>query len=279
LRLADSEARATPSLGGREPAVTASTPTPARVGYMGPSPIFVGLLGLTVATGAVLWSGSESRFVLFVFVLAGWVVSLCLHEFSHALVAHRAGDVAVAQRGYLTLDPRRYTDPVLSIALPIMFVMLGGIGLPGGAVWIDRAAIGRRRDLSLVSAAGPAANLVIAAALLAPIGLGWVEPEGRGFFVAAVTYLGFLQIAAVVLNLLPIPGLDGYGILEPYLPVGLRRRLEPIRGFGLLVLFLLLWQVDPINEAFWDTVFWVLDRFGADQLFASAGFLLFRFWD
>jgi Zn-dependent protease len=243
------------------------------------SPIFVGLIVVMGASGAVLFGGSDNEFLLFVFVLAGWVVSLCLHEFSHAYVAHRSGDDSVAERGYLSLDPRRYTDPVLSIALPVLFVLLGGIGLPGGAVWIDRSAIKQRRQLSLVSVAGPAANVVLAAVLLAPVGLGWIEAQGRGVFVAAVVYLGFLQIAAAVLNLLPVPGLDGYGIVEPYLPPSVRRRLEPVRSFGLLVLFLLLWQVEPINEAFWNTVYRVLELFGVDRLFALAGFVLFRFWE
>ena len=50
---------------------------------------------------------------------AGWLVSLCLHEYAHALVAYRAGDLGVAERGYLTLNPLKYTHPLLSIVLPV----------------------------------------------------------------------------------------------------------------------------------------------------------------
>ena len=71
-------------------------------------------------------------------------MSLCLHEYAHALVAYRAGDRGVADRGYLTLNPLKYTHPLLSIVLPVVVVMLGGIGLPGGAVWVDHAHIAQQ---------------------------------------------------------------------------------------------------------------------------------------
>ena len=80
---------------------------------------------------------------------AGWAVSLCLHEFGHAYTAYRGGDRSVRAKGYLTLDIRRYADLGLSLVLPVFFLLLGGIPLPGGAVWIDQ-----RRD-SVTSRAQP----------------------------------------------------------------------------------------------------------------------------
>ena len=62
---------------------------------------------------------------MLLFVVAGWLVSLSLHEYAHALVAYRAGDRGVAERGYLTLNPLKYTHPVLSIVLPVVFLLLG----------------------------------------------------------------------------------------------------------------------------------------------------------
>ena len=70
----------------------------------------------------------------FAIVLVGWVFSLCLHEFSHALVAYYGGDTTVREKGYLTFNPLKYTHPVYSIVLPLLFLVMGGIGLPGGAV-------------------------------------------------------------------------------------------------------------------------------------------------
>lgn len=54
------------------------------------------------------------------------MVSLCLHEFGHAYTAWRFGDTDVEVRGYLTLDPLKYSNPVLSLGLPLLFIALGG---------------------------------------------------------------------------------------------------------------------------------------------------------
>jgi Zn-dependent protease len=74
----------------------------------------------------------------FYIVTVGWIFSVCLHEFGHAWVAYKGGDVTVRDKGYLTFNPLKYTDPVFSFILPILFMALGGIGLPGGAVYINR---------------------------------------------------------------------------------------------------------------------------------------------
>jgi Zn-dependent protease len=73
----------------------------------------------------------------FIVVIVGWIFSLCLHEFSHAVVAYYGGDTSVKDKGYLTFNPLKYTHPVYSIVLPVIFLLLGGIGLPGGAVYIE----------------------------------------------------------------------------------------------------------------------------------------------
>ncbi len=114
----------------------------------------------------------NARFDIFLLVVSGWVISLCLHEYSHALLAYLAGDRAVAQRGYLTLNPLKYTHPVLSIVLPLLFVVLGGIGLPGGAVWVDHAAVRSRVWDSLISFAGPATNMLCTASPAAAVRVG-----------------------------------------------------------------------------------------------------------
>src|SRR5512147_448356 len=98
----------------------------------------------------------------FTIVLIGWIFSLCLHEFSHALVAYRGGDFTVREKGYLTFNPLKYTHPVYSLVLPMLFLLAGGIGLPGGAVYIERWRLRSRWWDSAVSLAGPASNAVLA---------------------------------------------------------------------------------------------------------------------
>src|SRR6476469_3490492 len=98
-----------------------------------PSWIFLALIGLTIAAGVIAWYGTVNvNLAVFVFVVSRWLVSLSLHEYGHAMLAYRSGDHSVAGRGYLTLNPLKYAHPVLSIVLPIVFLLLGGIGLPGG---------------------------------------------------------------------------------------------------------------------------------------------------
>src|SRR6185295_10114833 len=95
----------------------------------------------------------------FLIVVILWVFSVCLHEFGHAWVAYKGGDYTVRDKGYLTLNPIHYTHPVLSLVMPVVFMILGGIGLPGGAVYIERHLLRSRAWETAVALAGPAMNL------------------------------------------------------------------------------------------------------------------------
>ena len=184
-----------------------------------PSPIFLALVAITTVGGVLAWLAAATvrpmAYVgVFIFVIAGWLVTLCLHEFAHAFTAWRFGDHDVEVRGYLTLNPLKYSHPLLSLGLPVLFIALGGIGLPGGAVYV-RTSFMTKRQKTLVSLAGPFANIVFAVLLLLLTRL--LYDPAHGVFWAGMAFLGFLQVTAVVLNLLPIPPLDGYSALEPHL--------------------------------------------------------------
>ena len=90
--------------------------------------IFLAIVAITAAGGALAWQAGANddeplAYVgVFTFVIAGWVVSLCLHEFAHAFTAWRFGDHDVAVRGYLTLNPFKYTHPLLSLVFPVLFI-------------------------------------------------------------------------------------------------------------------------------------------------------------
>jgi Zn-dependent protease len=245
-----------------------------------PSPIFLAIVGLT-ALGAVLaWmTGASVRPLsyvgVFIFVIAGWLVSLCLHEFGHAVTAWRFGDHDVAVRGYLTLDPRRYSHPMLSLGLPMLFIALGGIGLPGAAVYVRTSFMTAARR-TIVSLAGPAANLLLAMLLL--VLTRFVRDQAHAVLWAGVAFLGFLQVTAVVLNLLPIPGLDGYGALEPHLSPETQRALEPFKLYGLLFLLVLLFFAPAANQWFFSIVFWFFDLSGIPHGLVAWGAHLTRFW-
>jgi Zn-dependent protease len=242
-----------------------------------PSPLFLLLVGLTLLSGWMLWTGrGQTRLWVFAFVAAGWVVSLCLHEFAHALLAFGGGDRSIAERGYLTLDPLKYTHFVYSIVLPLLFVLLGGIGLPGGAVFVDRARLRNRYFDSAVSAAGPLTNAALALALAVAISRR-DDLGGPLEFWAALGFLAFLQVTAAVLNALPVPGLDGFGVIQPFLPHRVLKKVAPIAPYAVLGLFALLW-IPFLNRWFFDAVTALLDLLGVDSGLAALGDALFRFW-
>ncbi len=188
---------------------------------------------------------------VFIFVIAGWLVSLCLHEFGHAYMAWRYGDRDVAVRGYLTLNPLKYSNPLLSLGLPLVFIALGGIGLPGGAVYVRTSWMTPRRR-TVVALAGAAVNAALAVVLL--VVTAAFADASHAVFWSGMAFLGFLQVTAVVLNLLPIPGLDGYGALEPHLSPETQRALQPAKQWGFLILFILL-IAPPLNQAFFSIVY------------------------
>ncbi|MEU7478938.1 site-2 protease family protein [Lentzea sp. NPDC042327] len=243
---------------------------------MRPSPLFLGLLAATAA-GAVLTLFEGDVAVIagtVLFVLAGWAVTLCLHEFGHAAVAYRGGDFSVRDKGYLTLDIRRYTDPVLSIVLPLVLLALGGIPLPGGAVWINHHALRSKKVESMVSLAGPATNLAVGALLVAVVAL--FDPPGA--LTAAISYLALLQVLAFVLNILPIPGLDGWGVWEPFMSYEAQRFGAKVRPWAPLVLFAVLFTFSEVSRLLFQVSTWVFELIGGNSVGAFYGYANFMFW-
>ncbi len=230
--------------------------------------------------GVLSWRNSTSgrlpEFGVFCLVVGGWVVSLCLHEFAHAYTAYRAGEHSVEAAGYLTLNPFKYAHPVLSIVLPLLFIVQGGIGLPGGAVYLHRHAFRSRAMQSLAAAVGPASNALFAAIILT-VAKTHNNDASHYHFWAGLAMLGFLQVSAALLNLLPIPGLDGYAIVEPYLDPETRRGAEKIKPWGMLGVIIAL-QIRPLNNAFFSTVLRVYDLSGASRNLYALGYQFFRFW-
>lgn len=259
-----------------------------RASLVRPSPVFLGIVAIAVLGGVLAWredgTGSSGRIGVFLLVVAGWVVTLCLHEFAHAFVAWRAGDHDVALRGYLTLDPRRYTQPLLSIGLPVLFLALGGIGLPGGAVYLNTWAMPPRVQ-TRVALAGPAVNAAAAAVLLVVIRVfgpdggtvPYITAGDHQVFWYGLSFLAFLQVMATVLNLLPVPGLDGYGALEPHLQPSTRAALDKVKPYGLLLLIAVLF-VPQINTVFFDAIYALFGLSGVPDVYAAFGNHLMQFW-
>lgn len=248
------------------------------------SPVFGGLVGATVLAGYLTYRGEWAtvpRTVFFVlFVIGGWMITLALHEFGHALAAYWGGDTGVVHRGYLTLNPFKYTHATYSILLPLLYLAMGGIGLPGGAVYINHAAIRSRRKRALAAAAGPAGTGACALLLLLPFILGIANAgkfQHREFW-SALALLAFLQITGFFFNLLPLPGFDGWGIIEILLPESAARRARAMTGYTFILIFVLFMNDTFVSRGFWQWIFLVCRQVNLDLTLIRDGLRMFQFW-
>lgn len=231
--------------------------------------IFAGV-GLALGTGILDGSGAG-----FVFVMAGFVLALCLHEFAHARLARSAGDTEVPAVGYLTLDPRRFGEPVSKLVLPVLLTILSGVGLPGGSGPVARDRVPDRMRQALIAAAGPGTSVAVLLILALLYGLTGVDSKALSG-VLAVSAL--FQSNALILNLLPIPGLDGYGIVSPWLPAAWRAAGDRVGRHAPLVLV----AIFLFSEVFGRVVFRISFPLTALLGFAPqdviSGYRLIRLW-
>jgi Zn-dependent protease len=164
---------------------------------------------------------SQGRFALFALILLALVLSLCLHEFGHALAAKLYGDDTAQRAGRLTLNPIAHIVP-----MGLLMVILVGFGYAKPVPTDPRKFKSRSGDV-VVSAAGPAMNLFLAALsinlYLFGLQLGFDElrqPGPQFFFV----YLAQINLILMVFNLIPLGALDGHYILPYFLPEQLALR-------------------------------------------------------
>src|SRR6202171_1736748 len=257
-------------------------PWPSLRGVIHVSPVFSLLIAITGLSGVVLWTGLLPQLVgplPILFVTAGWITSVCVHEFGHAVVAYLGGDSSVHSSGYLDLNPLRYTNVLLSLVMPVLFLLLGGIGLPGGAVYINRAMLRSRAWDSAVSIAGPAGTLLCALVIAIPFlvpGQPALTGPNSGFF-HALGFLGFIEVIALVLNLLPVPGLDGFGVIRPWLPYSLQGLANQYGQLGILAVFAALWFVPPVRDTFFPFVLQLIAPLGIDPATVILGQMAMQF--
>ncbi len=216
---------------------------------------------------------------VFIIVTVLWVFSVCLHEFGHAWAAYRGGDYTVREKGYLTLNPLNYTHPVYSLLMPVVFMMMGGIGLPGGAVYIERHLLRSRGWDTWVSLAGPAMQLPLIILISLLFKLGWLQNDPGSLASVSLGFLLQLEISSLILNLLPVPPLDGFQAIAPWLPEETREKMFAVSNQAIWILFLALWFIPPLNAALWNSVYFFCDLVGVDPYLGHIGWKTFRFWE
>ncbi len=201
-------------------------------------------------------------FVTLIISLVILIYSAILHEIAHGYVADRLGDPTARLLGRLTLNPKPHIDPVMSIIVPLLLLLSGSPVIFGGAkpVPIDPFNLKEgKKDVALVSLAGPLTNIILAvlASLIIKIffdGTLALNPAAfnvYGFIPTMLIFHNFLQsifseivflnILLAIFNLMPIPPLDGSKIFALILPEKTAAAYLSIGNLGAgLVLFLLL---------------------------------------
>ena len=177
-------------------------------------------------------------------------LSITFHEYAHGWVANRLGDPTAANSGRLTLNPLAHVDPFGTIIMPILLLVLSkgtfAFGyakpVPVNPAYFKNPKQGR----GLVSAAGPLTNLSIALVLTLILKIGGPA------FAEALTWGIVINLVLAILNLMPIPPLDGSGIVASLLPNDSAAKYLKIAPYGMFIVIALImsgffrWFVLPI---------------------------------
>jgi Zn-dependent protease len=259
-----------------EPTPTAATAAQATA----PPNNLVGLALLAaflVAGAALLALPAPPGALTFAFVLTGWILAVMAHEFGHAYVAYRGGDHTIKAKGYLAFDPRRYGNLQTTLVFPVLALALGGIGFPGGAVYIRDDLIRSRGWRAATSLAGPGATLAVLVVLAAILAAGSLIGAPGPLF-AGLAMLAFLQATALILNLLPFPGLDGFNAIRPFLPPALTRALRRYESAAMLILLAALLLVPGVSALLFVGAVELTSALGVPREAMQAGWDAFHFW-
>lgn len=208
-------------------------------------------------------------------ILIAFVVATTIHEFMHAAVALRLGDTTARDQGRITLNPLAHFEPVGFFGMVMIAIGFPFIGWgkpvpvsPWRLTRIDREH--RHRGLALVALAGPVSNVVQAAVAVIPIQYAVrndIELGRIGYFLG---WFVTVNILLASFNMIPIPPLDGFNILNGMLPAFWQPILAPLARYGFPILLLLFFiggqiggsivdsMLDPVQNSLTDMLYYGL---------------------
>lgn len=172
--------------------------------------------------------------------------AITVHEVAHGWVAKRLGDSTAFMLGRLTLNPIKHIDPVGTLLVPGLMLLFGGFlfgwAKPVPVNWNNLRQ--PRRDMALVAIAGPTANLIMALLWAGLMKVSLILPLSLSFIAQPLLLMGVvgikINLILMILNLLPLPPLDGSRVISSLLPDKLSWRYEQIEKYGLFILIALL---------------------------------------
>lgn len=192
-----------------------------------------------------LISRDYSGFIIIGVVL---IVAICLHEYGHALADELQGDPTARLAGRLTIDPRAHLDP-----FGALMIVLVGFGWGKPVPMTPNAMRSRKYGAAIVGIAGPVVNIILAVAtalvaraLNIPLVIGFGSmPPGFGFSAQLASAFLYINVLLVILNLIPIPPLDGSRVVAALLPPDKQRFIYFMDQWGFLILLIAALLVLP----------------------------------
>lgn len=180
------------------------------------------------------------NFLGLIIIIVIVVFSISLHELAHGLVAYWLGDRTAKDAGRLTLNPIVNIDPYMSILVPVVLYMLGG-PVFGGAkpVPVNFSNLKWREwGMALVALAGPFTNFLLSLIFFL-IGhfTGWIYGTGGEIAETIFTQFVFTNLGFMIFNLIPIPPLDGSRVLYAISPDGVRKMLDYLEVYGIIIVY------------------------------------------
>lgn len=185
---------------------------------------------------------SKEGLITFLYTLPALVLSLSIHEYAHAWVAYKLGDISQKIRGRLTLNPLAHIDPIGFIA-----IMLIGVGWGKPVTVDDRNFKDSRKGMMLTSLAGPASNLLLAILvtiilkLLMVFGVlnTMVNSNVGGIILNMLFYVIQFNIVFGIFNLIPLPPLDGSKVLAYFLPQRARGFMYTLERYSFFIILII----------------------------------------
>lgn len=173
------------------------------------------------------------------------LLAVSLHEAAHGWIAHLLGDPTAKRLGRLTANPLKHIDPIGTVAVPVLMLLL--VGFPFGwakPVPVDvRNFVNPQKDMALVALAGPVANFLMAIfwVLVMLLALKGMAPGGLSAALQVMAPMGVaINLVLMVLNLLPVPPLDGGRIVTGVMPFSAAVLFARYEMYGMLLVILLL---------------------------------------
>lgn len=194
------------------------------------------------------------------------IFAITVHEASHGYVAKYFGDMTAQNEGRITLNPLKHIDPFGTILLPALTIVLGGI-LFGWAkpVPVNFAQLRNpKKDMLWVAAAGPASNLVMAILWALVMKFSSMAPDAFVTPLILMAKAGItINVVLMILNLLPLPPLDGGRIAVSLLPERLASPFSKLENYGFVILIVLLFTgvLGKILEPFMNAAYRIIFSF------------------